>query len=770
MSLFATFVDRYAQWVVTRPRLALVLSLLLVGVMAPGNGYFNNTLDYRFFFSDDNPQLAAYERLQQTYGSEEFIFVAIEPAGGDVFNPRVLAAIEHFTREAWQIPFSRRVDSLTNFQYTVSSEDSFDVMDLFAGSMQMTAEQIRTRRDFALAEPALRGMLVAADGSVAGLRLVIRMPDIDRAAETPEVVFAVRDLARRMEQQYPFIRTYLSGQVVVDQSFPESTQADFNFVWPAFFVVMTALLMLIFRSVWFTVFTMLTGVLAIAAGMGAVGWTGLKVNAAVTVAPIMILTLAMADCIHILSNYSHNLLGGKSRSEAMADSVRVNFGPVMLTSFMTLLGFLSLHFNDSPPYRALGYVVASGVVFAWIFSIVLLPALLMLTPHRLPKPGQVDQRWRLVEGLSEFIIVRQRWLTPTVALLCLAIGSLVVLNRINDDPVKYFGPEQTMRQHMEFVNQRITGLGALNYSLRAAQPGGVFEPDYLQRLEAFSGWLERQPGVSHVDSAVDVVKRINKSWHNDDPAYYRIPESGTEVAQLLLAYELSLPFGADMNDMITMDKDASRVRVTLNDTSGNQHIRLDERAQAWLQQHAPGLQVESASAPLMFAHIGERSIKGLLQGLVGSLFLIAIILWFLFRSWVLGVVSVICNVLPVVMAFGAWGLVNGQVDLGLTVTLGIAFGIVVDDTIHFLTKYTRARRELKLDSEAAVRYTFSSVGPAIVITSVVLLCGFAMLGFSQMNITANTSVLTCVTVGFALIVDLLLVPGLLLRFDRSKTV
>jgi predicted RND superfamily exporter protein len=177
---------------------------------------------------------------------------------------------------------------------------------------------------------------------------------------------------------------------------------------------------------------------------------------------------------------------------------------------------------------------------------------------------------------------------------------------------------------------------------------------------------------------------------------------------------------------------------------------------------------EGASAPLMFAHIGKRSIDGMLGGLIGALFIMSGLLIFILRSSKLAAISLVSNVIPVAMGFGLWGWVNGYVDLGITVTLGIAFGIVVDDTIHFLSKYQRARKDLGYATEEAISYAFSTVGVALLVTTVVLVSGFAMLGFSDMNITANMAILTTVTIAFAFIVDFFLVPGLLLKFDKDK--
>ncbi|RLU03329.1 MAG: hypothetical protein D9N11_04635, partial [Ketobacter sp.] len=698
----------------------------------------------------------------------EFVFVAIATRdGSDLFTETNLQALASLTERAWQTPYSIRVDSLTNFPYTVVSEDDFVVEDLYNTDAALDSTDLQTRKQFALQEPATINALISEDSSVAGMRILIKLPGIDRAVETPKVVFFIRDMVAKFERDHPQFKTYLSGQIVVDQAFPESTEADMGFVWPAFFVVMLVLLGFIFRSLAFVLFTVLTAICSIATGMGLLGWTGMKINAAVTVAPIMILTLAIADSVHILTRYRLLRQQGQNKQEALHTSLQQNALPVLLTSLFTAAGFLTLHFNDSPPYQALGYIVCAGVIAAWLYSMLLLPAMVMLIPHKIRALEKASATLPMARW-ADWVIQHQKALFFGGLVVIMAGLMCLPLNRINDDPVKYFGSQQTMRQHMEFVNNRITGLGALNYSIPVQQGEKLTSPSYLQRLDNFSQWLAQQTDVVHVDSMADIIKRLNQSWHNDDPAFYRIPDDEEAIAQLLLLYEMSLPFGGDLSTMISRQHNASRVRVTMDNTAGDYHIQLDQQAWVWLDKHSTVTSdIVSASAPLMFAHIGDRSMKGILVGLIGSLFIMGIVLARLFRSTKLGLISIVCNVVPVALAFGVWGLLNGNIDVGLSVTLGIAFGIVVDDTIHFLGKYRHARQTLAMDSEAAVRFAFARVGPAIVITSVILIAGFAMLGFSAMNITANTSILTTVTIAIALAVDLLFIPALLLQFDRA---
>ena len=336
-------------------------------------------------------------------------------------------------------------------------------------------------------------------------------------------------------------------------------------------------------------------------------------------------------------------------------------------------------------------------------------------------------------------------------------------NQVNDDIVKYYTPDTTFRKDMEFVNAHLTGIGELNY-LPAGGADNIANPAYLQKVEAYSQWLKQQPNVTQVNSIVDIVKRVNQVMHNNDPAFYRIPDNREEIAQYLLQYELSLPFGMDLNYLIRFDRSESRVRVSVGTSSGQKIIAVDNAAQAWLVANTPeAMHVRGSSLSLMFANIGERSINSMFGGMLGSLIAESLFVMLAFGAFRLGLASFIGNLVPIGMAFGAWAIINGNIDVGLTVVLGISFSVVVDDTIHFISKYERARK-LGNSAEDAIRYAFTHVGFALLATTLVLGLGYAWLANSAIQITVNTAIVTTMTIALALLVDLFLLPALFLLF------
>ena len=229
---------------------------------------------------------------------------------------------------------------------------------------------------------------------------------------------------------------------------------------------------------------------------------------------------------------------------------------------------------------------------------------------------------------------------------------------------------------------------------------------------------------------------------------------------------MSLPYGLDLNNQIDISKSATRLVVSLESISSNELLAMEENAQAWLRDNAPHMQSNGASPSVMFAYIGQRNIRSMLVGTSVALVLISLILIFALRSLKIGLISLVPNLAPAAMGFGLWGMLYGQVGLGLSVVMGLTLGIVVDDTVHFLSKYLRARREQGLSSEDAVRYAFHTVGIALIITTLVLIAGFMVLTQSAFKLNSDMGLLTAITIGLALLADFIFLPPLLMKADK----
>lgn len=745
----------------------ILLCLALVALAATGIKELKFTNNYRVFFSDDNPQLLAFEALENTYSKSDNLLLVLAPRSGDVFTRETLSLIEELTDKAWQTPYSTRVDSITNFQHTEAEEDDLIVRNLVDNAASLSDSVLQNVKHLALNEPLLLDRLVSDTGQVTAINITVQLPGLDEIKETPEVVNYIRALTEKVEAQHPDVSVYLTGTVMMNNAFTESSQRDMSSLIPASFGLMLLILAFMVGGIWGSLATLMVIGFSILAAMGLGARLGYPLTPASASAPIIILTIAIANCVHILASLRQNISNGAHKLEALKESLRINLQPIFLASLTTALGFLTLNFSDVPPFSHLGNFVVIGVLTALLLSTTFLPAVLSLLPCKVSVNSA--QKPTIFTRVGNFVVNRRRtllWIIPVIAAL---LVTALPRNELNDNFVHYFTTDIEFRRDTDFTLANLTGLYTLEYSIESGESGGINDPGFLNDVENFANWFREQPETIHVNTLTDTMKRLNKNMHGDNAAWYRLPDQRNLAAQYLLLYEMSLPYGLDLNDQINIDKSSLRLTATLESLSSKQMLDLSQRAQNWLAANAPHIQqATDSSTGLMFAHIGQRNIISMLIGTSVALLLISLVLLIALRSIRIGFISLIPNLLPAAMAFGIWGVFVGEVGLGLSIVMSMTLGIVVDDTVHFLSKYLRARREGKMSPEGAVRYAFTSVGRALFTTTLILVAGFLVLALSSFELNAGMGLLTAIVISIALAIDFLLLPPILMKFEERK--
>jgi len=748
----------YRWWVI-------VLTLLLVSLAGSGirNLQFND--DTRVWFGKDNPQLLAFEELEHTYTKSDNVYIAVEPKNGDVFTQTTLAAIEDITRRGWQVPHSNRVDSITNFQYTHADNDLFIVNDLVENAFSLTKDDLGRIRRIALSEPSLVDRLLSPNGDVAAININILRP-AKSTDELARISTYSEKMVVELRQLYPGINFYLSGGIIFDDAFVDATRGDINALIPVMLILMVLISTILLRSVFGAIVIFLVISLSTVVAMGLAGYFGIYLNPASGTAPVVILTLAIADSIHILITMFNKIRHGDTRHDAIIYSMTKNLRPVFITSTTTVIGFLTMNFSDAPPFHDLGNIVALGVTAAFILSVTFLPAMMSVLPLGNVKDHGIDNL--TYQYFANVIFANKRpilWSTLGAGIIC---STGIAQIELDDNFIQYLDERFDVRRASDFIQDRLTGFDYIDYSLKAGESDGINSPDYLATLESFAQWYRQQPGVVHVNTFTDIVKQLNKNMHNDEPDQYRLPTRQDLSAQYLLLYEMSLPYGLDLNNRINVDKSATRFSVILKYRSSKQLRETDERARQWLKANAPpAMFTHGSGLSIMFAHISKRNIDSMLLASLLALLLISLSLMIAFRSFKIGLISLAPNILPAFMMFGIWGIVVGQVGLAAAVVVTLTLGIVVDDTVHFLSNYLHARRFHKMDAYNGVRYALSSVGTALWSTTVILVVGFSVLIFSGYKVNSEMGLLTMITISLALILDFVFLPVLLILTDNK---
>lgn len=743
------------------PRTTIFVCAAVFMAAAAGILQFSLSYDTRVYFNPEGTDFSALRNFEAKYGQDNSVLMVVAAPGRKMTEPETLAALADLVSRAWTLPHSSRVDGLTNFPHVLSDADSFSVADLVPGDGPLDAAQAREIERIALDDLLIRNRLISEDAETAGVIVNFNLP-AEASAEVREIVAAVRALAAAFEADHPGIEVRLTGNVMLMAAFSEAAMIDVMYLIPISLAV-TGLVMLIFVRALLPSLAILSLLgLSSAAAMGIVGWYGYDLNTSTVSSPVVIMTVNMAAAVRLVTTALHALGRGVSQREAIAEAISVNLWPITLTSATTIIGFLSMNLADAPPLRQQGNIVALGIVIAFIFTFTWLPAVLSLMKL---KPA-VQRSQAFMVSLGHFVNRYYRqlfFLCSTIVIACaIWLGNI----RLDDDFARYFGEHFEFRQASDYAEEHLTGLNIVEFDIGSGESGGVFDPAYQTKLAEFEAWLRTQPGVVSVAAISDITERVHDAMNAGSAA--GMPQDRETIAQYFLLYELSLPFGASLNDRIDVARSSSRVTVILRHMTSSNIRDFNANAAAWLAANAPPeMQARATGINALFANLSGSNIRSMILATAVSLVVIAFVVGFALRSAVYGALSIFLNLLPSLVGFGLWGLLFQEIGLAASVVTAMTIGLIVDDTIYFLLMYQQARKR-GLPPDEAINHVFSTVGVAMLVITVSLTVGFGILMFSGFEVNRTLGAMTALVILANLFIDWLMLPPVMRIIENSR--
>ena len=706
----------------------------------------------------------ALDNVEDTYNKLDNVVFVIKTEGKSALDQDTYPIIQYVTERAWQLPAASRVDSLSNYQHTSVDQDDLVVEDLLDEMYDYSPEQLKEKADIVLSEPLLVGNLISKDLTTTAVNVVALL---DEATENnlPNLVAASRELVAEVEEKFPGTRVALTGAAMISMSFTEAGTADSATLIPGMYLMLFVALLFVYRSLTSVIATFIIVSTSTIVPLGLMGYSGIQLTSLSIIAPIIIMTLAVADCVHILVTILNLMRGGMSKVDAMRESLRINFLAVAVTSITTIIGFLCLNFSDTPPYHHLGNMSSVGIFMAWMFSVTLLPALIMILPLKVKvsEKANSDRSKAYMRSLAIFTTTNYKVILVSSTILFAGLISQLPKLELNDSFVKFFDTRVPFRVDTDYTQEHLGGIMYIHYDIQSGEPQGINNANYLKKLDDFSVWLRAHPHVTSVYSYSDIAKRLNKNMNGDGEEFYTVPDQQELAAQYLLVYEMSLPYGLDMTDRINLDKSATRLSLALDNPTAREVREFSVDSAQWLKDYTPEpMWAEPTGAGLLFSYISGRNIDSMIFGNIIAVIAIAIVLVLALEHLGLGILSLLPNVLPVVLALSLWSVFVGVAGMATTIVAASSLGIVVDNTTHFLSKYLRARREQGKNKKEAISYSFETVGIALIANAVVLISGFAILAYSTFLPNFHMGALTAITIAIALIVDLICLPALLM--------
>ena len=749
-------------------RIVFIFSCLVL-VLILGRGITSVVFDpdMERFFPKGHPATSLSYEIDETFIRTDNLVIAINAKNNSIFTKKTLSLIENLTEESWTVPYSIRVDSLTNYSYVRSVDDDLLVEPFIENAVSLEDSFIKQREKIVEEEEIIFGSLISKDKKTTVISIIVDPPNPDANIKLIDTVEYMLEYVDEAKSNHPELDIRVLGTPYQEYISPKMVLSEMPIVMPSMLLLILVSVFFLLRSVYAVLATILVIVLSLIATFGSVGYIGNALNQMVITIPILIITLALADCVHLFSIFFQQRAKGYSSKESMTRSLELNLQPLFLTTLTTCIGFLSFNVLDVPPLQDLGNYVSIGIAMAFIFTIFFAAPLFSFFEIKAPK--SVNQQINLSRKIAKFSLKNSKTLLWSVPLASLLLICLIPLNVLDENPTQMYDEGFTSFSADTLWLDEMLGV-TFPVSFKAnSNNGSVSEPEFLRKIDHFVKWLETQDEVNHVTSLAHTMKNLNRSMHGDDPEWEIIPESEELSSQYLFFYEMSLPMGLDLNSSISQDRASTKISANLDDMSGQEFLKFDKKVRAHLKENnLTEIISPAAGFRVVFSHISMVIVNSLLFGVFFGLLLITILLGLFFRSIPFGVLSAFPNVLPIGAAFGIWALYDGQVGFMVAVGMGSTLGIIVDFTVHLLSKYDLARREMGQSPEEAVVFAFESVGFALIVMTIVISLGFLVLNlvnFMPLHDFARFSTMSFV---MALIIDFLLFPNLLVRFDKRK--
>ena len=749
-------------------RIVFIFSCLVL-VLILGRGITSVVFDpdMERFFPKGHPATSLSYEIDETFIRTDNLVIAINAKNNSIFTKKTLSLIESLTEKSWTVPYSIRVDSLTNYSYVRSVDDDLLVEPFIENAVSLEDSFIKQREKIVEEEEIIFGSLISKDKKTTVISIIVDPPNPDANIKLIDTVEYMLEYVDEAKSNHPELDIRVLGTPYQEYISPKMVLSEMPIVMPSMLLLILVSVFFLLRSVFAVLATILVIVLSLIATFGSVGYIGNALNQMVITIPILIITLALADCVHLFSIFFQQRVKGHSSKESMIRSLELNLQPLFLTTLTTCIGFLSFNVLDVPPLQDLGNFVSIGIAMAFIFTIFFAAPLFSFFEIKAPK--SVNQQINLSRKIAKFSLKNSKTLLWSVPLASLLLICLIPLNVLDENPTQMYDEGFTSFSADTLWLDEMLGVTFPVSFKASSNNGSVSEPEFLKKIDNFVKWLETQDEVNHVTSLAHTMKNLNRSMHGDDPEWETIPESEELSSQYLFFYEMSLPMGLDLNSSISQDRASTKISANLDDMSGKDFLKFDKKVRAHIQENnLTEIISPAAGFRVVFSHISMVIVNSLLFGVFLGLLSITLLLGLFFRSIPFGVLSAFPNVLPIAAAFGIWALYDGQVGFMVAVGMGSTLGIIVDFTVHLLSKYDLARREMGQSPEEAVVFAFESVGFALIVMTIVISLGFLVLNLVNFMPLHDFARFSTISFLMALIIDFLLFPNLLVRFDKRK--
>ena len=769
INLWATSVVRYRIMV-----LLISGAIFFVSAMGLKNLYFESSTDIWFLKSD--PVLLAYNKLKDRFGSDDFLVVGIQAAQGqlDVLNPETMQVIGKITDFFEEHVAVNKVRSINKYEYIHFSDDMLNVDPAipYSEDYSFSSSEWNRIRNILQNEEISHDLLFTKD-----LKNTIISARIVKQEEYTGPDNAKKDLAAdfRLFLEKEGLNNsnayslYLSGSSIISESFFYYSTLDQSISYPLMMLFILIFLFLIFRT-WMGMllpFSIMSAASVVA--LGSVGYFGWSMNMLNIIIPTILTVIALGSSIHILMGFYDKRNSGMSSKDAATESVKIYFKPCFYASLTTMFGFMALTSSKLALVVEFGLQMAIGVIAAFLFSLVTLPAILSYSNAKGKKASRLAETGyiaKIIRHWPKKVLRRRKVILFSVAILVAPVLYLCSQVEVDTNFVRNFKEDAPVRQGLQYFDETYKGALSLEFMLDSGREEGVKEPRFLQRALEFQNYVTSLEGTGKSTSMTNYLMKINQVMHDDDPAHFQVPETRNMVGQYLLLYSSSGP-DEDLTDLMTFYGRYMRISVFFEVAPSKITKQRVKEIESYIKENFSDLNIETSGRAVLFNNMDTYVLEGLTKSFSIAFFIIAICFFILFRSFKYGLMALIPNVTPILMAGAVMGLLHIYLDFATLMIAATTLGIAVDDTIHFMTRYVNARKDNASGEEAATLAIHQS-GTAIISTTIILIIGFSMLMLSSFVPNFYMGFIGVVVIIFALIGDLIVLPAAITLGESKK--
>lgn len=754
-------IDKYIELLLKNRWIVLFGIFLLLLVSLGGLENLKTNYHMRYWLESDDVLIKRLNYFEDNFGNDESVVIAVHSKDG-LINKRSLDTVRDLSREILEFEDVTSVKSIVNIDVPISNENQKGLK--LVPIVDMNNFNSKSIKKLINSNELIPGLFVSKDFKTliifANLKAtIINDGEIYEEIDYRKLTLNLRALTRKFKKEN--FKIHLSGSAILQNDFSAVSEKDLMLIMPLLFAFLSLILFLLFRSI---------PILIIALGIISLtntfvyciaGLLYFEFENLLSIVPLITLTICLADIVHIYMTYQKSRLENIAKLESIKTSIKENFIPTFLTSFTTGLGFFSLYSSKLVPISNMGILAGVGVMIAWLLSISLFPVLLSFGKEKKIKATKAIVNLNF-DSIINFSSKWKAVIIPVSLIFALLGAYIGSKNEINTDPISFFKKDAEIRRDTEFILSEMGALSGPEIIIHSGYREGILEPAFLKKVDIFEDWLKNNNYIEKTISIVGLGKELHKALNQNNPDFFKIPDTQEELVDLIFDNQSKVKNMMNLNTRVSSDFESIRLSLlwSLRDTKSSlERLDLIEK-----KAKDMGLSIGITGKNALYLKMNDYVVDTFFSSIGIAIIFISTLMIFIFKSFKFGLISMIPNVIPLAFITCIMTLTGIHIDIGTALVCSVCLGIAVDDTIHFMMNYYRARKSLTAID--ALKNVMDHTGKALLMTSIILVIGFGFFMFSDFIPNIKFGFLCSITIAIALITDFFLLPAVLLKLDK----